>query len=346
MEMYVNRQWRQSTTSMAIVSPYSGAVVDRVPAASAQDAEQALKAAVKGAAAMAGLSAYERSHILERAAEALAAAAEDLAVTISQEEGKPLTEARGEVNRMPDFLRLCAFEGAQMRGETLPLDAHVRAQGKLGFTLRQPCGVVVAITPFNYPLLLVLHKVGPALAAGNAVILKPATTTPLTALKLTRLLLEAGLPEDGLQCITGSGALLGPLLCADARVRKISFTGSAEVGKQICLVAGLKRVTMELGSNSPLIVLPDADLNKVADAVIASGYGNAGQVCISTQRVIALEKIYHDLQDLLRAKFNIEVPIIPWPAPPKRLLRISAQLYNSLGQYEVLADALKLTLAV
>ena len=302
MEMYVNRQWRQSTTSMAIVSPYSGAVVDRVPAASAQDAEQALKAAVKGAAAMAGLSAYERSHILERAAEALAAAAEDLAVTISQEEGKPLTEARGEVNRMPDFLRLCAFEGAQMRGETLPLDAHVGAKGKLGFTLRQPCGVVVAITPFNYPLLLVLHKVGPALAAGNAVILKPATTTPLTALKLTRLLLEAGLPEDGLQCITGSGALLGPLLCADARVRKISFTGSTTVGEQITRVVGVKKLSLELGSNAPLVVLPDADLEVVAAATAVGGYVNAGQVCISTQRVLVQRRVYADFLDALKPR--------------------------------------------
>src|SRR5437763_9393777 len=135
MDMYVNGQWRQSRDSTEIISPYSGEVVDTVPSATAEDAEQALAAAVRGARAMAALTAYERSHILERAADGLAAAAEDLALTISREEGKPLTEARGEANRMPDFLRLCAFEGAQMRGETLPLDAHVGTSGKLGFTL-------------------------------------------------------------------------------------------------------------------------------------------------------------------------------------------------------------------
>src|SRR5207247_2508926 len=128
-----------------------------------------------------------------------------------------LSESRVDASRVPDLLRLCACEGTQVRGETLPLDAQVGARGKIGFTLRVPCGVVLAITPFNYPLLLVLHKVGPALAAGNAVILKPADKTPLTALRLTRVLLDAGLPENGLQCITGPGSQIGPALCADKR---------------------------------------------------------------------------------------------------------------------------------
>jgi glyceraldehyde-3-phosphate dehydrogenase (NADP+) len=160
----------------------------------------------------------------------------------------------------------------------------------------------VAITPFNFPLNLVCHKVGPALAAGNAVIVKPASDTPLSALKLVEILLEAGVPPHAVACLTGSGAELGKALCRDERVRKISFTGSVEVGKQICEVAGLKRVTMELGSNSPLIVLADADLNKVADAVIATGYANAGQVCISAQRVIAHEGVYRDLIDVLKPR--------------------------------------------
>ena len=156
----------------------------------------------------------------------------------------------------------------------------------------------------TFPLNLVCHKVGPALAAGNAVIVKPASDTPLSALKLVEILLEAGLPPLAIACLTGSGGELGKLLCSDERVRKISFTGSVEVGKQICAVAGIKRVTMELGSNSPLIVLADADLNKVADAVLATGYGNAGQVCISTQRVIAVERIYGDLLDALKPRVD------------------------------------------
>jgi glyceraldehyde-3-phosphate dehydrogenase (NADP+) len=204
-----------------------------------------------------------------------------------------------EAGRAAETMELSAEEAKRLSGEVLPLDGAPGGAGKLGLTLRIPCGVVVAISPFNFPLNLVCHKVGPALAAGNAVIVKPASDTPLSALKLVEILLEAGLPPLAISCLAGSGSEVGTALCRDARVRKISFTGSVEVGKQICSVAGLKRVTMELGSNSPLIVMPDADLNKVADAVIASGYGNAGQVCISTQRVIAIDKVYRDLLDLL-----------------------------------------------
>ncbi|MGH7341658.1 MAG: aldehyde dehydrogenase family protein [Candidatus Rokuibacteriota bacterium] len=152
------------------------------------------------------------------------------------------------------------------------------------------------------PLNLVCHKVGPALAAGNAVIVKPATDTPLSALKLTEILLEAGLPPEGINTLTGSGGEIGDLLVADRRVRKITFTGSRDVGEHICRTAGLKRVTMELGSNAPVIVMPDADLDKVATAVDATGYGNAGQVCISTQRVLAASRVYGDFLAALRPK--------------------------------------------
>ncbi|MHB8753285.1 MAG: aldehyde dehydrogenase family protein, partial [Aggregatilineales bacterium] len=226
MKMHINSEWVESPTMTPVISPYSGDVVDTVPAATPEQVEQALAAAKRAAETMGKLTAYERNSILMHAADLVAQNVEDLARTVSMEMGKPLSEARGEAGRIPDLLRLSAFEGSQLRGETLPLDAQAGAKGKLGFTLRVPCGVVVAISPFNYPLLLVVHKIGPALASGNAVILKPANQTPFSALKLTRLLLEAGLPENGLQCITGSGAKIGPALCADPRVRKISFTGS------------------------------------------------------------------------------------------------------------------------
>jgi glyceraldehyde-3-phosphate dehydrogenase (NADP+) len=202
---------------------------------------------------------------------------------------------------MPDLLRLCAFEGTQVRGDSLPLDAQSGAQGKLGFTLRVPCGIVVAITPFNYPVLLVIHKIGPALAAGNSVILKPATLTPLSALKLVELFLEAGLPEHGLQCITGAGSMVCPALCSDERVRKISFTGSASVGEQITRVAGIKKLSLELGSNAACVILDDADLEKTAELVAIGGLVNAGQVCISTQRVLVQDRVYGDFLDALKA---------------------------------------------
>ncbi len=289
-----------SPQMIPVHSPYSGEVVGEVPAATPQHIESALAAAVHGATAMAKLTAYERGQILNRAADLVAANVEDLARTISLEEGKPITESRGEASRTPDILRLSAFEGTQLRGETLPIDAQVGAKGKMGMTLRVPCGVVVAITPFNYPLLLVAHKLGPALAAGNAVILKPAEQTPLTALKFVKLLIEAGLPENALQCITGEGPIVGPPLCSDRRVRKISFTGSTEVGEKISRVAGVKRLSLELGSNSPLIVLPDADLETVAKATAIGGYVNAGQVCISTQRVLVHRRVYSDFLDALK----------------------------------------------
>jgi len=302
MKMYLAGQWMDSPTEIPVVSPYTAETVDSVPWATAGQVEQALAAAVRGAEAMAQLTAYERSQILLRAAQLLAANVEDLAKTITLEEGKPLSESRGEAGRGADLLQLCAFEGAQLRGETLPVDAQAGAKGKLGFTLRVPCGVVVAITPFNYPLLLVLHKVGPALAVGNSVILKPAEKTPLTALKLTRLLLEAGLPENALQCLTGPGAEIGPQLCSDSRVRKISFTGSTEVGEKITKIAGVKKLSLELGSNCPLIVLPDADLDKVAEATAIGGYVNAGQVCISTQRVLVDRRVYGEFLETLKPR--------------------------------------------
>ena len=304
MEMYVAGEWRGAEAEDEVTSPWSGEVLDTVPRASVADVDRALAAAVEGARAMRRLSAPERLAILNRAADLVAAAAEELAVTISREEGKPLSESRGEAARIPDLIRLSAHEGARMHGETVPVDSAPNAADKLGFTLRQPCGVVVAITPFNYPLLLVAHKVAPAVASGNAVVLKPAQQTPLTALALTRLVLEAGLPEHGLQCVTGSGGELGPALCADERVRKISFTGSTAVGREIARVAGVKRLSLELGASCPLIVLPDADLDQVAAATATGGYVNAGQVCISVQRVLVSEPVYGDFLEALRPRVD------------------------------------------
>jgi acyl-CoA reductase-like NAD-dependent aldehyde dehydrogenase len=285
-----------------IRSPWSGEVVGEAPRATAAEAASAIAVAVEGAAIMRGLSAHARAEILNRAADLIEAAVEDLARTISAEEGKPLAEALGEAGRTPTLFRLAASEGARMHGETLPLDAAPGAEDKLGFTLRVPCGVVVAITPFNYPLLLVAHKVAPALAAGNAVVLKPASQTPLTALRLTQLLHEAGLPPEALQTITGPGAELGEALCADERVRKLSFTGSAAVGRRIAAVAGVKKLSLELGANCPVIVMPDADLEQVAEATAVGGYVNAGQVCISVQRVLVGRDAYGDFLDALRPK--------------------------------------------
>ena len=302
MKMYVAGQWIDKPQKIEVRNPFDNSVIDTVPRADRGDVERVLQSAERGARVMGKLSGYDRWKILRKAAELIAERVEDLGQTISKEEGKILAEGRLEASRAFDTIMGSAEEAKRVHGETVPVDAAPGGAGKFGLTIRVPCGVVVAICPFNFPLNLVCHKVGPALAGGNAVIVKPATDTPLSALKLTEILLEAGLPPEGINTLTGSGGEVGDMLVADRRVRKITFTGSRDVGEHICRTAGIKRVTMELGSNAPVIVMPDADLDKVATAVVATGYGNAGQVCISTQRVLASSRVYGDFLEALRPK--------------------------------------------
>ncbi len=306
MEMLIGGRWQPAMGTRRtedVTSPYDGSVVGTVPVAGPEDVEAALQAAERGAATWRRTPAHERMRVLLRAAELADERAAKIAGIISAETGKTITEATAEAGRSGDLIRLAAFEGTQLYGETLPLDAN-RGTGldKVGFTMRQPCGVVVAITPFNYPALLVLHKVAPALAAGNAVVLKPARTTPLTALELAECFVDAGLPEGVLSVVTGPGGALGDALVSDPRVRKISFTGSTATGEHIARTAGVKKLSLELGASCPVIVLPDADLELAASAVAIGGYVNAGQVCISVQRVIAHPSVAGDFLDALVPK--------------------------------------------
>lgn len=302
MKMFLRGEWIDKPAKIEVKNPFDGSVIDTVPQADAADVDAAIGGAVAGAAIMRKLPGFDRYQVLHKAADLLAQRVEDFGRTISREEGKPLAEGRLEASRAAETLYLSAEEAKRLGGEVLPLDGAPGGANRLGFTLRVPCGVVAAITPFNFPLNLVCHKVGPALAAGNSVIVKPASDTPLSALKLVEILLEAGLPPLAIACLSGPGGKVGEALVSDLRVRKVTFTGSADVGRRLCHVAGIKRVTMELGSNSPLIIMPDADLAKVVDATIATGYANAGQTCISTQRVIAMREIYSDLLAALRPK--------------------------------------------
>ena len=304
VQLFLNGQWRDLNETSEVRNPFDGSVICTVPSASQADVTAAIDGLAKGAKTMRQMPSYQRAEILRKTANLMRERQEELGRLISTEEGKVLAEGRIEAGRATETIDLSADEARRIQGETVPLDSTPGGVGKLGFTLRVPCGIVAAITPFNFPLNLVAHKVGPAIAGGNAVLLKPASDTPLSSLKLVELLLEAGLPEEAIACVTGSGAALGEAICSDARVRKISFTGSAEVGEQICRLAGLKRVTMELGSNSPVIVLDDADPQKVANAVAVTGFANAGQVCISSQRILATPKIHDALLDALTAKVS------------------------------------------
>ncbi len=302
MEMLIAGDWTAGVQSIPVLNPFDGEEVDTVPSATSAQVERAIEFAALGAKRVQRMSGYERSQLLMRAAALMEERLEDLAETITLEEGKIIAEARFEVDRARETIICSAEEAKRLGSEVVPLDGAPGTGNRFGFTLRVPCGVVLAVTPFNFPLNLVCHKIGPAFAAGNSAILKPATDTPLVALKFAQLLLDAGLPPEAIQVITGSGGEIGRQLCSDPRIRKISFTGSRDVGERICAVAGLKKVTMELGSNSPVIVLPDADLDKAAAAIVTTGYANAGQVCISAQRVLAHRGVYGDLLDSLEPK--------------------------------------------
>lgn len=302
MQMYLAEKWVDRPQKIDVANPYDGSLVDTVPRATPDDVDAALATLARGAEIMRKMPAYDRSQLLRRTAEIMKRREDDLAKTISAEEGKIMAEARFEAGRSRETIEVSAEEARRVAGEMVPLDAAPGAAGRLGFTLRVPCGIVAAITPFNFPLNLVCHKVGPALAAGNAIIIKPASDTPLSALKLVEILLEAGVPPSAVACLTGPGGALGEAICGDRRVRKISFTGSYDVGERICRTAGMKRVTMELGSNSPVIIMDDADLQKAAEAVTASGFANAGQVCISAQRVLTSKKIRGDFVAALKPR--------------------------------------------
>lgn len=294
MKMFIGGEWKDKSEKIDVLNPFDGSVVDTVPRGDAADVDEAIAGAVRGAAIMRKIPAFDRAQMLRKAADLMLEQQEELAKIVSSEEGKILAEGRIESVRAAEIIQLSAEEAKRLRGEVLPLDGAPGSTGKFGFTIRVPCGVVAAVTPFNFPLHLVCHKVGPALAGGNAVIVKPASDTPLSALKLVEILLEAGVPPLAITCITGSGGQVGDTLCGDKRVRKISFTGSYEVGDHICRTAGMKKVTMELGSNAPLIVMDDADLQKVAEVTAMTGFSNSGQVCISTQRIYVDDKVHDE----------------------------------------------------
>jgi acyl-CoA reductase-like NAD-dependent aldehyde dehydrogenase len=291
-KLYINGQWVEGGERLEVRNKYTGAVIGSVPSARREDVEAAVAAAARAAPLMADMPAYKRSDLLQAVVAGLRARQEDLAQTIAAEAGKALKFARAEVERGLSTFTLAAEEAKRMHGETIPLDAVPAGEGYVGFWTRRPVGVIAAISPFNFPLNLVAHKVAPALAAGNTVVLKPATTTPLTAVILAEVIDAAGFPAGAFNLIIGSGGTVGEWLVTDPRVAKITFTGSPPVGEHILQVAGLKKVTLELGNTSPVIVAPDADLDLVAKRAAVGAYYNSGQVCISVQRIYSQRGIY------------------------------------------------------
>jgi acyl-CoA reductase-like NAD-dependent aldehyde dehydrogenase len=290
-----------STTGDEIVvrSPYDGHEIERVPACGRDEVERAVANAV--AVHRAGpLPPWKRAEILDRAARLLGERTEEFARIIAEEAAKPIKTARVEANRAVSTFTFAATEARRLAGEMVPLEAADVGEGKLGFTLRVPVGVVGAISPFNFPLNLVAHKLAPAIAAGCPVVLKPASQTPLSAIALAELLLdECGLPAGHLSVVTGGGGTVGNAIVDDPDIALITFTGSPEVGWGIRARAPHKKVGLELGNNAPVIVQPDGDVTTAATKISVAGFSHAGQSCISTQRIYLHEEIADAFLDVL-----------------------------------------------
>src|SRR3990172_1914398 len=285
-------QETQSGQKLSVTNKYTGKIIGEVPVTSRSEFEQIVKRAQKGFQVSSNLAAHQRGKILSNASRLLQEQKESFTDTLAQEAGKPWKDASLEVERAVGTFGFAAEEARQIRGETVPLDAAVGSEARLGFYLRVPVGIVGAITPFNFPLNLVAHKVAPAIAAGCSVILKPSSLTPLIAIKLGEIMQEAELPAGGLNIVFGSGDAVGSWMVTDPRIALISFTGSPPAGKKIKESSGLKKVVLELGSNSAVIIDETADLDSAIPLCVKGSFNFAGQSCISVQRIYVHKQIF------------------------------------------------------
>jgi len=285
-----------ASAELPVLDKYSGERLGTVPVATREQVREAALRARQAFVELAAWPAHRRAEVLRRAAVAIEAREDELARLISREAGKAWKYSVSEVARAVETFGFAAEEARRIHGETIPFDASPAGERRFGFYVRSPVGVVGAITPFNFPLNLVAHKVAPALAAGCSVVLKPAEKTPLSAVALAEILSEAGLPPGALEVIHGEGPTVGEWLVRDEIPAKISFTGSPSVGRRILEVAGLKRVTLELGNNSGVILEPDADLDEAVPRCVMSSFANSGQVCLSLQRLYVHRSIASELE--------------------------------------------------
>jgi acyl-CoA reductase-like NAD-dependent aldehyde dehydrogenase len=288
--MFIGGKWEFRDQRIEIRNPMDGHVVGSVPRGTAIDVQAAIDAAA--VSLQAEFSLHARYDVLMRAAAKVEARQDEYAWIIAREGSKSIREARREAPRAANILRLAAEEGRGLGGEQLPFDSRVGSEQRVGYFFRFPIGVIGAITPFNDPLAVAAHKIGPALVGGNAVVLKPSAATPFSSLALARDLQEAGLPPGRLNVVTGHGAEIGGAIVQSPRVRMVTFTGGVATGLRIAGTAGIKKLSMELGSNSPVIVLADADIDRAVPAIAAGAFGQAGQNCLAVQRVLIHQDIY------------------------------------------------------
>ncbi|WP_103173882.1 aldehyde dehydrogenase family protein [Paracoccus sp. SY] len=290
-----------ATTDITVRNPFSGLPVGAVAQNSAADAGMLLDRARRGAILARDLPRHRRAEILENAADRIRADLEVHARRITAEAGKTIRQARKEVRRCVNTLKLSAEEARRNAGEVVPFDAYAGSESRMGWFSREPLGIILAITPFNDPLNLVAHKLGPAIAGGNAVLLKPSELAPLSALSLVQALIDAGLPDEVVTTAVG-GADLGAALVAAREVRMVSFTGGFRTGEAIARGAGLKKLAMDLGGNAPVIVMADADLDHAVEALVSGAFWAAGQNCIGTQRILVERQVYDTFRDRFVAR--------------------------------------------
>ncbi len=298
MEMLINGEHVSDMDTSDVINPYTGEVIDTVPISHLNNVDNAIEAANNAKASLQEMSAFKISNKLFNVVEKLKENREDFALLLTKEIGKPISESYVELDRSIETLKLAAEEAKRIYGESVPLDAGLNGKGFFAFTQKLPLGVVAAITPFNYPLNLTIHKIAPAIAAKNTVIIKPPTDAPLTVMKFAELVNEE-FPEGVINTITGYGSEVGDALVASEKIDKITFTGSVTTGLLISQRAGMKKVTLELGGNDPLIVLDDADIDAAVKGVINGAYLNAGQVCMGVKRIIVQEGIYEEFKNKL-----------------------------------------------
>jgi acyl-CoA reductase-like NAD-dependent aldehyde dehydrogenase len=293
----IGGKWKEGKESLPVTNKFTGEQIGSVPLTDKETFEQAILSAQDGFSLVSQLPAYQRSKILQKTSEAIEQEKEEISRIIAMEAGKALKHASAEVARAVQTFKFASEEAKSIHGETVPMDGALGGEKRIGFYLRFPVGIVGAISPFNFPLNLVAHKVAPAIAAGCSVVLKPASMTPLTSLKLGEIMTQAGITDGALNIIIGSGSTVGNWLVTDDRVAMITFTGSPPVGKDIKAKSGLKKLTLELGSNSACIVDDSADLDLAVPRCIVGSFAYAGQVCISVQRIYVHSRIFAEFTD-------------------------------------------------
>lgn len=294
---FIGGEWVETGETIDVIDKYSKEVIGKVPKASKETVNKAVDAADYAFKSFQNMPAYKRSQILQKAAELIKERSNELATMICREAGKSWKYSKGEVDRGYETFKFASEEARRIHGETIPMDASASGVGRVGYYIRVPMGVIAAITPFNFPLNLVSHKVAPAIASGNTIVLKPASSTPITALMLSKILEEAGLPKGVFNVVIGPGSEIGEQLVTNDKVRKITFTGSPKVGHRITQIAGIKRITLEQGNNSATIVEKDADIDKAVPRCVVSAFANSGQVCISLQRIYVHKDIANEFID-------------------------------------------------